>query len=120
MLSVYETMFFYKRPEKAYLNHTVNDKAYTQDDKIMFSNVSDMFVLENHLFPLYHNELTLLNNNEDARNLEGVGMINLNHESSNHKVSAQFSNAQGVVVLSAFNGDGGTITLTPTMFSQWG
>ena len=120
MLSVYETTFFYKRPEKAYLNHVVNGKAYTQDDKIMFSNAQDMNVVKNHLFPLYYDQLQMLNNNENARNLEGVGRINLNDEDPNLKVSAQISNAQGVILFSAFNGEGGTITLTPTMFNQWG
>jgi len=79
-----------------------------------------MKVLENHLFPLYYNLLQTLNNNDNARNLKGVGLMNLNDEDANLKVSGHFSNAQGVVVLSAFNGDGGTITLTPTIFSQWG
>ena len=120
MLNVYQTMFFNKRSEKAYLNHTHEGNAYTQEDKIMFSNVPDMNVLNKHLFPLYYDQLQTLNNNDEARHLAGVGMINLNNNDSNLKVSEHFSNGSGVVVLSAFNGEGGTITLTPSMFNQWG
>lgn len=115
----YKAMFLNSKSENIFLGHSINGKAYTMEDVAKFSNVRDERTITEHIWKIGYNDLKAFNNRDEARNLKGYGNVNLTEENPNLKVSQNFSNSNGVLMLSAFNGNNGMLTLSPIDFKNF-